>query len=102
MSPGGRFDPLGLAGSGDLEELKIKELKHCRLSMFAWLGCIPGLATQEGRANWQAHVADPVHARVTNAASDSASTKQVCVSDDRLVNTRHVRVFLYLWCGFFP
>ena len=30
----------GLAESGDLEELKIKELKHCRLSMFAWLGCI--------------------------------------------------------------
>ena len=54
------------------EELKIKELKHCRLSMFAWLGCImQGLATQEGPiANWQAHVADPVHANVlTNAAS---------------------------------
>ena len=72
VSPGGRFDPLGLAESGDLEERKIKELKHCRLSMFAWLGCIfQGLATQEGPiANWQAHVADPVHANVlTNAAS---------------------------------
>jgi hypothetical protein len=71
VSPGGRFDPLGLAESGDLEELKIKELKHCRLSMFAWLGCIfQALATQEGPiANWQAHTADPVHANVlTNAA----------------------------------
>jgi hypothetical protein len=71
VSPGGRFDPLGLAESGDLEELKIKELKHCRLSMFAWLGCIfQALATQEGPiANWQAHPADPVHANVlTNAA----------------------------------
>ena len=50
----------------------MKELKHCRLSMFAWLGCIfQALATQEGPiANWQAHVADPVHANVlTNAAS---------------------------------
>ena len=71
VSPGGRFDPLGFAEAGDLEELKIKELKHCRLSMFAWLGCIfQALATQEGPiANWQAHVADPVHANVlTNAA----------------------------------
>merc|ERR1711991_415306 len=71
VSPGGRFDPLSLAESGDLEELKIKELKHCRLSMFAWLGCImQALATQEGPiANWTAHTADPVHANVlTNAA----------------------------------
>jgi hypothetical protein len=46
-------------------------LKHCRLSMFAWLGCIfQALATQEGPiANWTAHTADPVHANVlTNAA----------------------------------
>ena len=72
VNPGGRFDPLGLSESQDLEELKIKELKHCRLAMGAWLGCImQGLATQEGPiANWQAHVADPVHANVlTNAAS---------------------------------
>merc|ERR1739841_278080 len=71
VSPGGRFDPLSLAESVDLEELKIKELKHCRLSMFAWLGCImQALATQEGPiANWTAHTADPVHANVlTNAA----------------------------------
>ena len=71
VSPGGRFDPLSLAESGDLEELKIKELKHCRLAMFAWLGCIfQALATQEGPiANWTAHTADPVHANVlTNAA----------------------------------
>lgn len=28
--PGGRFDPLSLAESQDLDELKVKELKHCR------------------------------------------------------------------------
>merc|ERR1740121_3166014 len=62
-NPGGRFDPLNLAESGDLDELKLKELKHCRLSMFAWLGCISqAVWTKEGPiANWSAHVADPVH-----------------------------------------
>merc|ERR1711903_308720 len=38
--PGGRFDPLNNLGMGNLEELKLKELKHCRLAMFAWLGLI--------------------------------------------------------------
>merc|ERR1719247_621451 len=62
-NPGGRFDPLNLAESGDLDELKLKELKHCRLAMFAWLGCISqAVWTKEGPiANWSAHVADPVH-----------------------------------------
>ena len=35
-----RFDPYKFAETGDLEELKIKELKHCRLAMIAWLGMI--------------------------------------------------------------
>ena len=65
-SPGGRFDPLKLSESGDLEELKIKELKHARLAMFAWNGCIfQACVTKEGPiANWSAHVADPVHVNV--------------------------------------
>merc|ERR1719460_1742338 len=65
-SPGGRFDPLGLAESGDLEELKIKELKHARLAMFAWSGGISGsLVTHEGPvAQWQAHIADPIHQNI--------------------------------------
>ena len=71
VTPGGRFDPLGFSEAGDLEELKIKELKHCRLSMFAWLGCImQALATQEGPiANWTAHVSDPVHVNVLSNAA---------------------------------
>jgi len=46
-------------------------LKHGRLSMFAWLGCVmQALATQEGPiANWQHHVADPVHANVLGNAA---------------------------------
>jgi hypothetical protein len=65
-NPGGRFDPLNLAESNDLEELKIKELKHCRLAMFAWNGCInQAIVTKEGPiANWSAHVADPVHENI--------------------------------------
>ena len=35
VNPGGRFDPLEFSSKYDLEELKIKELKHCRLAMFA-------------------------------------------------------------------
>eukprot|EP00793_Prasinoderma_coloniale_P003705 PRCOL_00003081-RA len=68
-NPGGRFDPLSLAESGDLDELKLKELKHCRLAMGAWFGCIwQAIATGEGPiANWRAHVADPVHNNLISA-----------------------------------
>lgn len=61
--PGGRFDPLGFSNKYDLEELKIKELKHCRLAMGAWLGCIgQAFATSEGPyKNLADHLGDPVH-----------------------------------------
>ena len=36
VNPGGRFDPLKLSKE-NLDSLKIKELKHSRLAMFAWL-----------------------------------------------------------------
>jgi len=62
VAPGGRFDPLDLSSSSDIDELKLKELKHCRLAMLAWLGCInQAFITQEGPvANLKAHLADPV------------------------------------------
>merc|ERR1712167_457960 len=72
-SPGGRFDPLGLAESGDLEELKIKELKHCRFAMGAWLGCIfQAFGTKEGPvANVIAHRADAVHVNILAPFAES-------------------------------
>eukprot|EP00958_Prasinococcus_capsulatus_P026365 scaffold4768_cov412-Prasinococcus_capsulatus_cf.AAC.14 len=50
-----------LASSSDIEELKLKELKHCRLSMLAWLGCInQAFITQDGPVqNWKDHISDP-------------------------------------------
>ena len=67
--PGGRFDPFNLGESGDLDELKIKELKHCRLAMGAWLGCIwQAIATGEGAVkNLTDHQADAVHNNLINA-----------------------------------
>eukprot|EP00230_Micromonas_polaris_P004368 CAMPEP_0119210764 /NCGR_PEP_ID=MMETSP1327-20130426/2483_1 /TAXON_ID=38833 /ORGANISM="Micromonas pusilla, Strain RCC2306" /LENGTH=237 /DNA_ID=CAMNT_0007207833 /DNA_START=47 /DNA_END=760 /DNA_ORIENTATION=+ len=63
LYPGGRFDPFKLAEKGDLEKLKLQELKHCRLAMGAFLGCLAQHAyTGVGPvANVAAHVNDPTH-----------------------------------------
>ena len=69
--PGGRFDPLNFSEGKaanffgeDLDTLKIKELKHCRLAMLAWLGILaqsspptpraPARAIRTRTANWSA------------------------------------------------
>ncbi len=39
MYTGGAFDPLGWS-KGDLEDLKVKELKNGRLAMLAFLGFV--------------------------------------------------------------
>jgi light-harvesting complex I chlorophyll a/b binding protein 1 len=69
--PGGRFDPFNLAEKGDLETLKLQELKHCRLAMGAFLGCLAQQAyTGVGPvANLSAHVADPTHVFFGSQAS---------------------------------
>ena len=83
MFPGGRFDPLNFSEGKeanffgeDLDTLKIKELKHCRLAMLAWLGILAqSVSTNPGGAgpdavgpvaNWSAHVADVVHCNVVD------------------------------------
>ena len=61
--------------SEDLDTLKIKELKHCRLAMFAWLGIIsqtvslnieyPGKAIGALDA-WRAHISNVVNCNVVD------------------------------------
>jgi len=85
LHPGGEhFDPLGLADTFDLDEMKVAEIKHARLAMLAWLGFMSqAVATNTGSpfglggefpsyidgavgpyANWQAHIANPVSENV--------------------------------------
>jgi hypothetical protein len=86
LHPGGEhFDPLGLADTFDLDEMKVAEIKHARLAMLSWLGYLSqAVATNcdnpfgfgsetwpsyiDGAvgpfANWQAHIANPVQETV--------------------------------------
>jgi hypothetical protein len=58
--PGGIFDPAGFA-KGNVEELKLKEIKNGRLAMFAFLGFLgQHAATGQGPlANLSLHLSDP-------------------------------------------
>jgi light-harvesting complex I chlorophyll a/b binding protein 1 len=68
--PGGAFDPLGFS-KGNVEELKLKEIKNARLAMVAFIGFVAQHdVTGKGPvANLVAHIADPWHVNVaTNGA----------------------------------
>mmetsp|Transcript_11323 Transcript_11323/g.41437 ORF Transcript_11323/g.41437 Transcript_11323/m.41437 type:complete len:243 (+) Transcript_11323:84-812(+) len=61
--PGGRFDPLKISEQYSLEDLKVRELKHGRIAMVAWMGCVDeSLLLKEGPYSLlMKHIADPVH-----------------------------------------
>ncbi len=64
--PGGRFDPFNYAEKEDLDLMKIRELKHGRLAMLAWLGILgQAVSTRAGAvSNATAHIGDVYHCNV--------------------------------------
>ena len=65
---GGRFDPLNYAKKQDLDMMKIRELKHGRLAMLAWLGILgQSVATESGAIeNVGQHMRDIYHCNVVD------------------------------------
>lgn len=69
MYPGGGLDPFGFSKGGDLDALKLKEIKNGRLAICAVFGnFMQGSVTHEGPvANWAAHIADPFNVNIATS-----------------------------------
>jgi len=71
--PGGRFDPFNYANKDeiDLDMMKIRELKHGRLAMLAWLGILGQAVSTEAGAltNVSGHLSDVYHCNVVDRSA---------------------------------
>eukprot|EP00854_Cymbomonas_tetramitiformis_P018503 gene18503-22084_t len=73
--PGGIFDPFGFA-KGDVDKMKVREIKNGRLAMLAYVGCIvQAQVTGKGPvACWAEHVSNPMSTTIVSRSLITPTT----------------------------